>query len=387
MSINHINVRIKYLIMIVICRPSSMTETRGNINGDTRCPFYKLSDALDCASKTPGSMVFAFEINSQRKRRYLVTELSKFWPNYYLNTSKKYYEVIPANQPCKMYFDLEFMMPENIGKNGDEMTISLIDATNALLKKMFQHDSSRDDVLILDSSTDTKFSQHLIFTKTIFENNKACGHFVNFLQQQLLEEERSMMQVKNKDCEGEVSFVDSKVYNSNQNFRIFLSSKFGKSNPLVVAKIDTSCIHLSNLDSSDKCLKIFLMSLISNVPAEFKTIEMKDVLKPTEISENLQQGNNNGGTFYTLSPYPEIENVTSNLVLPGYIESWRPLKIFNGDFSVILYNIEGSRFCRNVGRHHSRNRIYYLFNLLSLTLVQACNSCLGYRSPPIQVIL
>ena len=360
-----------------------MTEMSENLNSDIKSPFYKLNNALECASNIPGSMVFAYEINSMRKRRYQVTDLSKFWPNYYLNRSKKYYEVIPANQQCKLYFDLEFQKAENVGKNGDEMTLSLIKATNSLLEQLFNHKSSQEDVLILDSSTDSKFSKHLIFTKTVFEDNKACGHFVNILLQQLSEEEKSMMIVRNKDSE--VSFVDSKVYNSNQNFRLYLSSKFGKNNPLVVSNIDTSCSHLSNLDASDRSHRIFLMSLISYVPGEMEAMKLDNVLKPDTVKQPPAPGNNS----YTLSasPYPEIEDVISSLVHPGYIESWRPLKHFNGDLaaSVILYNIEGNKYCQNVQRQHSHNRIYYLFNLLNLTLVQACNSCVGYRSPPIQI--
>ena len=361
-----------------------MTETSGNINSDIKHLFFKLSDALDCASKTPGSMVFAVEINSQKKRRYLVTELSKFWPNYYLNISKKYYEVIPANKPCKMYFDLEFQKAENMGENGDEMTLSLIKATNSLLEQLFNHKNSQKDVLILDSSTDSKYSKHLIFTKTVFQDNKSCGHFVNILLQQLSEDEKSMMIVRNK--ESEVNFVDSKVYNANQNFRLFLSSKFGKNNPLIVANIDTSCSHLSNLDAPDRSFTIFLMSLISYVSGELQPIKLDNVLKPNTVSVVKHPLGINSYTL-SASPYPEIEEVISNLVHPGYIESWRPLKHFNGDLaaSVILYNIEGNKYCRNVQRQHSHNRIYYLFNLLNLTLVQACNSCIGYRSPPIQV--
>ena len=361
-----------------------MTEINENLNSDIKHPFYKLSDALDCANKIPGSLVFAYEIDSMRKRRYQVTNLSKFWPNYYLNTSKKYYEVIPANEPCKLYFDLEFQKAENIGKNGDEMTLTLINATNSLLEKLFQHKNSQKNILILDSSTDSKFSKHLIFTKTVFEDNKACGHFVNILQQELSEEEMSMMLVRNK--ESEVSFVDSKVYNSNQNFRLYLSSKFGKNNPLVVSNIDTSCRHLSNLDAPDRSYQIFLMSLISYVPGEVEAIKSNNVLKPDTVVKQKQPSGNNSYTL-SASPYPEIEEVISSIVQPGYIESWRPLKHFDGNLaaSVILYNIEGNKYCRNVGRQHSHNRIYYLFNLLNLTLVQACNSCIGYRSPPIQV--
>ena len=130
----------------------------------------------------------------------------------------------------------------------------------------------------------------------------------------------------------------------------------------------------------------FLMSLISYVPGEVEAIKLDNVLKPNTVSVVKQSPGNNSYTL-SASPYPEIEEVISNLVHPGYIESWRPLKHFNGDLaaSVILYNIEGNKYCRNVQRQHSHNRIYYLFNLLNLTLVQACNSCIGYRSPPIQV--
>ncbi|XP_071412411.1 DNA-directed primase/polymerase protein isoform X2 [Pithys albifrons albifrons] len=95
------------------------------------------------------------------------------------------YEVIPEKDACKLYFDLEFYKPANLGADGKSMVAKLIELVSQKLKELHDVNCSTKDVLNLDSSTDEKFSRHLIFLpqKTVFKDNKHVGNFVRTVLQ------------------------------------------------------------------------------------------------------------------------------------------------------------------------------------------------------------
>ncbi|KAJ7423466.1 DNA-directed primase/polymerase protein isoform X6 [Willisornis vidua] len=95
------------------------------------------------------------------------------------------YEVIPEKDACKLYFDLEFYKPANPGADGKSMVAKLIELISQKLKELYDVNCSTKDVLNLDSSTDEKFSRHLIFLpqKTVFKDNKHVGNFVRTVLQ------------------------------------------------------------------------------------------------------------------------------------------------------------------------------------------------------------
>lgn len=92
------------------------------------------------------------------------------------------YEVIPEKDACKLYFDLEFYKAANPGADGKDMVAKLIELVSQKLKELYDVNCSARDVLNLDSSTDEKFSRHLIFLpcKTVFKDNIHVGKCVLF---------------------------------------------------------------------------------------------------------------------------------------------------------------------------------------------------------------
>mmetsp|Transcript_14927 Transcript_14927/g.22457 ORF Transcript_14927/g.22457 Transcript_14927/m.22457 type:complete len:200 (-) Transcript_14927:110-709(-) len=54
---------------------------------------------------------------------------------------------------------------------------------------------------------------------------------------------------------------------------------------------------------------------------------------------------------------------------------------------ILTYQISGSKFCGNIGRHHKSNGIMFEANINNGYLVQKCwdPNCRGYSSPPIPV--
>ena len=90
----------------------------------------------------------------------------------------------------------------------------------------------------LDSTTDVKYSKHIIISlgRYKFRNNIDVGDFVNQLRQKIEEDPEGVFPIiyapKNKI--GKAEFLDNSIYKKNRNFRIIGSSKYVSrgSNPL-----------------------------------------------------------------------------------------------------------------------------------------------------------
>ncbi|KAM7111290.1 DNA-directed primase/polymerase protein isoform 3-T4 [Molossus nigricans] len=126
--------------------------------------------------------VFALECEvGDGQRIYLVTTYVQLW--FYYKSRKNLlhcYEVIPEKAVCKLYFDLEFNKLANPGADGKKMVASLIEHVCKALQELYRVNCSAEYVLNLDSSTDEKFSRHLIFQLhgVAFQDNIHVGNFV-----------------------------------------------------------------------------------------------------------------------------------------------------------------------------------------------------------------
>ena len=137
-------------------------------------------------------------------------------------------------------------------KTGEELISQLIKIVSFQLNVEFNLSSSFSDVLILDSSTEKKFSSHLIFPEIVFKNNQYCGNFVKRVMDKISKEE--CLEFSCIDSLNVKMIVDSSVYSVNQNFRILFSSKLGKKTTLKLSKI--------NKFMKDADYQLFLDSLV-----------------------------------------------------------------------------------------------------------------------------
>ncbi|XP_064305697.1 DNA-directed primase/polymerase protein isoform X2 [Phalacrocorax carbo] len=274
--------------------------------------------------------VFALEKNRQSGQRfYLVTTYKELWFYYtknYKTSLMHCYEVIPEKGACKLYFDLEFYKPANPGTDGKSMVAKLIELVSQKLKELYDVNCSAKDVLNLDSSTDEKFSRHLIFLpqKTVFKDNIHVGSFVRTILQpaiRLMESEAAAVISEGAGCvfqcsaeavgldssltnltavedaskgwpaiarktedmetshQGENAefsflivndkqgdkqlFVDLGVYTRNRNFRMYKSSKAGKN---VILKIAEDNKFVPNCEENVSLEEAyFLSSLVCNI--------------------------------------------------------------------------------------------------------------------------
>ncbi|NXA41284.1 PRIPO protein, partial [Eudromia elegans] len=369
--------------------------------------------------------VFALEKNTQNGQRfYLVTTYCELWFYYtkdYKTSLMHCYEVIPEKDACKLYFDLEFYKPSNPGADGKSMVAKLIELVSKKLEEIYAVNCSAKDVLNLDSSTDEKFSRHLIFLphKTVFKNNIHVGNFVRTILQPavaLLRSEAAVLtperrashtrqspaptggsegslmnlsavedasqscpSIARETTEAETSqqgenseysflvvndkegrkqlFVDLGVYTKNRNFRMYKSSKAGKNVILKIAEDNKFVPTCEKNISLEEAY--FLSSLVCNVGAH------KDNpcgFVSTEALEGCRE-----------SPYPEIDSFVRTLVnkdgVQGGIRQWNYFSMEE----IIVYDISGYRWCENIGRAHKSNNIMILVDLKKEVWYQKCH--------------
>jgi hypothetical protein len=143
---------------------------------------------------------------------------------------------------------------------------------------------AKEDILILDSTSAVKFSVHLIFPGVVFANNQAAGDWIRDFYARLAPADRAAFTVLKNSGGGDhiksaddqassspatCSLIDFGVYTRNRNFRLYLSTKFGKTTRLELAETDLFSVRLLEQDSGggggqlELRRRIFLASLLT----------------------------------------------------------------------------------------------------------------------------
>uniref|UniRef100_A0A8C3VYU2 DNA-directed primase/polymerase protein n=1 Tax=Catagonus wagneri TaxID=51154 RepID=A0A8C3VYU2_9CETA len=380
--------------------------------------------------------VFALEFKvGDGQRIYLVTTYTELWFYYKSRRNLLHcYEVIPENAVCKLYFDLEFNKLANPENDGKRMVALLIEHVCKALREFYGVNCSAEDVLNLDSSTNEKFSRHLIFQlhDVAFKDNVHVGNFVRKILQPayhllagedddmipetvdhgffhfpdrpvkqeislskmstdkdtgescLLNSDKlerlgstkqsnpdlSFLVVKNNIGEKHL-FVDLGVYTRNRNFRLYKSSKIGKYVALEVA--EDNRFHPVQSKNVSKENQYFLSSLVSNV-------RFSDNLRilTCDISQNKQKRLEYFNSTETIegfqcSPYFEIDQFVLSLVNKDDIKGG--IRHWNYFFpeELLVYDICKYRWCENIGRAHKSNNIMILVDLKNEVWYQKCH--------------
>uniref|UniRef100_UPI0037E93ED0 LOW QUALITY PROTEIN: DNA-directed primase/polymerase protein-like n=1 Tax=Semicossyphus pulcher TaxID=241346 RepID=UPI0037E93ED0 len=397
------------------CQPSSVWKL-----------FPRQSMAISFAQSCKEAVhVFALEKENtpQGQRIYLVTSYTELWHYYrtYTESLMHCYEVIPEGAVCKLYFDLEFHKPSNTGADGKAMVSSLIQYVCDELMEIYGIECSMKNILNLDSSTEEKFSRHLIFNlqNAAFKDNIHVGRFIHAILQPILSTSKStpdvsegkqakagevaespqtkrrkkeetdlrFLQVKNKDGQDGL-FVDLGVYTKNRNFRLYKSSKMGKNAAFTVAHDNKFTDKPGKGVSVEE--SVFLASLVCNVSftgqrvltsdipeiKEAKTLrpQNQQVSAPNPVADSL--------SGYLSSPHQEVDNFVLSVVkkdgIDGSIRRWN----YFAAEQLLVYDIAKYRWCANVERFHRSNNIMIVVDHQEEVWYQKCHDpeCKNFRS-------
>ncbi|KAG8381247.1 hypothetical protein BUALT_Bualt06G0102700 [Buddleja alternifolia] len=388
--------------------PSS-SEKASSIAADVWATFPRQDDAMKFVKQHTNARVFSYQDHMNGQRRFLVSTYKEFWQRYKKMNSKfrHHYEVIQEGLPCHLYFDLEFNKRENADRNGDEMVdLLMIVIFDALLEK-YSIRGTEDLVVELDSSTQEKFSRHLIIClpRTAFKDNSHAGAFVAEICSRIhCYRERDenfgklfISKASNSADSHCQLFVDTAVYTRNRCFRLPLSSKAGKSSFLLPSG------RFKCKDMGEE--EVFMASLICNVDADSEKLLIckmdLDCVKAlhfeTEITNNIQKHSgflekfdlnvctNDASATYLMgkSPFPAldvfVESLASSGNVSGKIRSWY---LFS-EYGLMVYSMSRNRYCERIGREHKSNHVIYVADLRRVVYYQKCHDpdCRGYRSP------
>ncbi|XP_011076097.1 DNA-directed primase/polymerase protein isoform X2 [Sesamum indicum] len=371
--------------------------------------FPRQDEAMKFAKQHVNDRVFSYQDHMNGQRRFLVSTYKEFWQRYKEMNSKfrHHYEVIQEGRPCHLYFDLEFNKKGNIDRNGDEMVDLLIVVIFDAFLEKYSILGTEDYIVELDSSTEEKFSRHLIIRlpKTAFKDNSHAGAFVAEIcariQSYRERDERFEKLFVSKGSSSADShcqlFVDTAVYSRNRCFRLPLSSKAGKSAVL----LPSGRFKCKDMDEEE----VFMASLICNMDADTEKLLIckmdlecvKALHFETEITNNIQKYpgfpekfdlnacTSDASTNYLMgkSPYPAldvfVEAIASSGNVPGKIRSW----YWFSEYGLMVYSMSRNRYCERIGREHKSNHVIYVVDLRRAVYYQKCHDpdCQGYRSP------
>ena len=382
--------------------------------------FYKLHDALEyCKKKNQEKRyyyVFSIEKIKSKScdsnddkgpssfRQYVVSGLEEFW-NYYFQLpadKRHFYEVIPENTPCHLFFDLEFeTQSTNLHKDGRKLTEIWIQYVCLQLHEKFGVQCDASDVIQLESTSMHKFSHHLIFNlgsiafKDVihtgafvleicsdlkqFLSDKRKGNDLDYIAEWGVSNLEELLIVNSK---GEVDlFVDLGVYNKNRNFRLLRSSKINKN---IELKLSNLCsyraiagVHPCQVENL-QLKRVFFESLVTNVDESCNLIEVASVVHCSKATIVYTHNMGSRAKIDT-SLCPLSSEVMEKLQIEtlAYLHKFNKFAVirqfsFLMESSTVIFDIAGSRFCGNIEREHKSNNIMIVVNLRTKTLHQSC---------------
>ncbi|KAL2922067.1 DNA-directed primase/polymerase protein [Bienertia sinuspersici] len=370
--------------------------------------FPKQDEAINFAKEQANVHIFSYQDHFSGQRRFLVSTYQEFWRRYKSLDSKyrHHYEVIQEGFPCHLYFDLEFNKFENPDKDGNKMVDLLLLVIFEALHEKYQIQGEEDWVVELDSSTEEKFSCHLVLRipKAAFKDNSHVGAFVSEIYSRIhtaKEKDARFQQLfvsKDSSSAGPLQlFVDNAVYSRNRCFRLALSSKAGKTSVLLPTgrfKCREMCDEdvfmaslICNIDDDCEKLLVCKMELDCIKTLQFDTEVNLTCRRPASVLQELTSNTCRSDVSRTylvgVSPFPAldafIESVASFGTVTGKIRSW----YWFSEYGLLVYSMSKSRYCERIGREHKSNHVMYVVDLQWALYYQKCYDpdCQGYRSP------
>ncbi|GMH08950.1 hypothetical protein Nepgr_010790 [Nepenthes gracilis] len=402
-------------------RPSSMLRLlreirvdlaekhKSNLRKEIWATFPRQEEATKFAEERGNVHVFSYQDHFSGQRRFLVSTYKEFWRRY-KNMDPKFrhhYEVIQEGLPCHLYFDLEFNKRENADKNGDQMIDLLISVIFEALLEKYSLQCNQNWVVELDSSTEEKFSRHLVIRipRAAFKDNSHAGAFVAEVCSRIhnaTEKDTRFEQLfisKNESSAGPSVqlFVDKAVYSRNRCFRLALSSKAGKNSMLLptgrfmcedmceedmfwaslICGMDDDCEKLLVCKMELDCVKTLQFDTEVNYSCRKSSTDLQAFASTICTREIL-------GTYMMgKSPFPAldafIESVATVGDVSGKIRSW----YWFSEYGLMVYSMSRNRYCERIGRQHKSNHVMYVVDLQWALYYQKCYDpdCKGYRSP------
>ncbi|KAG5181603.1 hypothetical protein JKP88DRAFT_320964 [Tribonema minus] len=389
------------------------------------------SQSQSTAGQQRSTRVLSQEVSSKGGRQYVVWEWAAFERWYVRRTldpkgkRSHWYEVIREGMPCRLYFDMEFSREANPTLDGDALVRRWLDAVQAKLLHDHGATVESDGIVQLDSTTERKFSRHVILHLEggrLFASNVHAGHLVNqLLGEQLLAHakattaaaappQRTCTVPSPPSAATNGSSPCNRGYTASQAeaclATLALSTQIDDVDTQTATQdggmgVGSSCWlmvegeggkHVSFVDTSvytrNRCFRPMEDCDASITTANTQTCQ--DVVAETDRRIKLLRS-------AMIVPVPDADNMESPFPLvdefiSAYItQQGREGRIRQWEYSdgLITYQIVGNRYCQNIGRQHKSNNIMLIVDLRKGCFWQKCHDpeCrrMQYRSPSVML--
>lgn len=271
----------------------------------------------------------------------------------------------------------------------------ILHALAKVLRDRFAIFVSVKDFLVLESTSPTKFSYHVILhvpDGRLFENNVVCGELVDEAHKRLATSEF---------CEESIAseMIDMGVYTKNRAFRLLWSSKYGKTATFDVARINefTPCDDFNTVSAT----KLFYNSLVcplgvysaawaENV-AKFLTVKLAPLKRKSKGSSPMKDSSteNIAAAIAPLetsdtSRFLKIDEWVLSLASSNTVGTSACIRerVFIDETKKLKYFMARNRFCRRIGRAHKSNNVIWTVDLRRKIAYQTCldYDCRGFMS-------
>ena len=204
---------------------------------------------LLCNQKQNGSYLIARDISIDGKKEFArIDDYTEFY-SYLLTLpldERVYYECIEENRPVKWHldFDCKTVLSDFLKERYIDMII------DDIIHKFEAYEITRDDIVILDSSNETKTSLHFVLQKIHFQNVKSLKFLHDVVFKSLFDN---------------VDFLDGVIYGIRP-FRMPLCTKYGKDRHLSIVSNHT-----------------FKDALVTYISEDSVLLQMKEDIKKTVV--------------------------------------------------------------------------------------------------------
>lgn len=242
--------------------------------------FFNKTKLLESKTTTEPNMVCVSKdtqpIKGTKKFAYFSYDLFV----KYLEDDNNLYEILLGH--VKPYFDLDFEIDNNTSIHRKAFIEEFLLFLQSTFQEVFGVVLQRQEIVLLNASTSTKISFHIIINnKTYFENAKANKYFTDYLSNIIMSSEdeslhkfRWTKDLKNGNKENRC-VVDTAPYSCFQNFRCVNQSKKGKTNVLL-------------LDDPNTSIKDTLVGLYV-IQNDFKKLDIENLQQLSENNNNKQK--------------------------------------------------------------------------------------------------
>lgn len=278
--------------------------------------FKTLSSAMSKALISK-KRVFAKEINCRGQREFLVADVETFWKFYIEQDIKNFYEVIMPNAKLRVYVDID--ITNLVFADCEKIFSAFENDFKIFLEKKF---CCSVNFLILTSHSKEKYSSHVIA-------NVQCKNVTEI-----------------KDCitlfltqHPTYKFVDTNVYHKNQQFRLYMSSKFNESRDFISS---------SNL----RTIEFFEASLITS----------RNYLESCskEISSKNSSTNNSIRQMLSIETSDPLDRYVENFLKLYETYPTRKWKHYSKGKLYVNYALpKNYKYCFKTKRPHQQNNSFF----------------------------